>query len=130
MLDLIFDERYTFYELNKTPAANQLANRLTLISYGFLYFSSLKTKKNIHFCIYFSGFSTITANKLYFTVCPAGWRWECPNYCGRHYKNKGHLQRHLQQECGVEPQYMCVICSKAFKRKESLKKHFVLVHKL
>ncbi|VVC28716.1 Zinc finger C2H2-type [Cinara cedri] len=59
-----------------------------------------------------------------------GLRWMCPNKCGRHYKNKGDLQRHLKKECGVEPQYLCEICSKAFKRKDSLKSHSTIVHGL
>lgn len=59
----------------------------------------------------------------------AGPRWMCPNNCGRHYKYKGDLQRHFTKECGVKRQYLCKICSKAFKRKDSLKEHCILVHK-
>lgn len=56
-------------------------------------------------------------------------RWICPNNCGRTYKEKFSLTRHCRKECGVEPQYRCMICSKPFKRKESLKSHTYIVHK-
>ncbi|XP_050430576.1 zinc finger protein 875-like [Adelges cooleyi] len=49
-------------------------------------------------------------------------RWVCPKSCGRSYKNKKHLQRHLF-ECGVPPQFKCDRCDKTFKRKDHKKKH-------
>lgn len=57
-------------------------------------------------------------------------RWTCPNNCGRTYKKKFSLNRHCQKECGVEPQYRCLICLKYFKRKESLKSHSSAIHKI
>ncbi|XP_050536201.1 zinc finger and BTB domain-containing protein 41-like isoform X2 [Daktulosphaira vitifoliae] len=51
-----------------------------------------------------------------------GKRWECPRNCGRSYKNKKHLQRHMC-ECGVPPQFKCDKCEKTFKRKDHMKKH-------
>lgn len=57
-------------------------------------------------------------------------RWICPNKCGRTYKEKFSLNRHCRKECGVEPQYLCLICSRSFKRKESLKSHSFLIHKV
>lgn len=57
-------------------------------------------------------------------------RWLCPNNCGRTYKEKFSLSRHRRQECGVDPQHRCLLCSKIFKRKESLKSHSFLVHKV
>lgn len=57
-------------------------------------------------------------------------RWLCPKNCGRSYKEKFSLNRHFQKECGVEPQHQCLLCSKAFKRKESLKSHSHFIHKV
>ncbi|XP_039284551.1 longitudinals lacking protein, isoforms N/O/W/X/Y-like isoform X2 [Nilaparvata lugens] len=36
-------------------------------------------------------------------------KFYCPNNCGRSYNQKGNLNRHLRYECGVEPQFQCVI---------------------
>lgn len=54
-------------------------------------------------------------------------RYPC-NQCKASYKNKGHLVRHLRFECGVEPRFKCVICSRKFKHKCNLKAHFFLMH--
>jgi len=51
------------------------------------------------------------------------WRWLCLNGCGRSYKYKYDLSRHMRKECGVEPQHKCRICSKAFKRNDHLIAH-------
>lgn len=59
-----------------------------------------------------------------------GSRWYCPKKCGRHYKNKGTLTRHLQEECGVVPQYLCTVCNKRFKRKDILKYHRATSHRI
>lgn len=51
-------------------------------------------------------------------------RWLCwRNGCGRSYKYKYDLSRHVRKECGVEPQHKCGICSKAFKRNDHLISH-------
>ena len=48
----------------------------------------------------------------------------CPNSkCGRNYKFEDSLKRHLQFECGVEPQFKCSYCPSAFKRPDALKRH-------
>ena len=52
----------------------------------------------------------------------------CPNNCGRKYKRKCHLKRHLKFECGVGRQFHCVICAKSFSRKSTLKTHLGMVH--
>lgn len=57
----------------------------------------------------------------------------CPNNCGRCYSGntrKGTLNRHLKLECGVERKFQCSYCSKRFSRKNTLKTHYVCVHKL
>lgn len=54
-------------------------------------------------------------------------RYPC-HQCKASYKNKGHLVRHLRYECGVEPQFECLICLKKFKHKSNLKQHFLLTH--
>lgn len=58
------------------------------------------------------------------------WRWPCSNGCGRSYKNKQHLYRHMKNECGIEPRYKCEICLKYFTRKDHLKLHYALHHKI
>ncbi|KAF0756887.1 zinc finger protein 586-like, partial [Aphis craccivora] len=45
----------------------------------------------------------------------------CPNNCGRSYKNKSSIGRHLKFECGVQPQFICYICHKRFTDKQSMK---------
>lgn len=52
----------------------------------------------------------------------------CPNKCGRLYKVKGSLTKHLKLECGVAPQFRCRLCLKSFKQKVTLKAHLVSVH--
>lgn len=55
-------------------------------------------------------------------------RWPCTNNCGRSYKNKGDLIRHVKKECGIPPQYRCDICFKMFKHFHHLKSHMVVIH--
>lgn len=57
-------------------------------------------------------------------------RFECPKKCGRSYKRKQYVDRHLKYECGVSPKYHCSICERKFAYPVSLNKHYVLVHKL
>ena len=51
----------------------------------------------------------------------------CPQ-CGRVYKSKYTLKRHLQYECGKEPQFTCQICRAKFKQKHHLKNHMATIH--
>ncbi|CAG0882470.1 unnamed protein product [Cyprideis torosa] len=53
-------------------------------------------------------------------------RLTCPR-CGRSYSRRPNLNRHLNYECGVEPQFKCVKCHKAFKYRYGLEKHVALM---
>lgn len=57
-------------------------------------------------------------------------RFNCPNMCGRTYKRKQYVTRHLKYECGVIPQFDCSFCEKKFAHKETLKVHLMKIHKL
>lgn len=35
----------------------------------------------------------------------------------------------MREQCGVEPQYKCEMCTKAFTRKNQLKLHYIVHHK-
>lgn len=52
----------------------------------------------------------------------------CPRQCGRKYKFKKGLVRHLKFECGIEPQFKCPICHTTFKQQEILKIHLNANH--
>ncbi|XP_046659221.1 gastrula zinc finger protein XlCGF26.1-like [Homalodisca vitripennis] len=49
--------------------------------------------------------------------------------CGRNYKFRNILNRHLQYECGKEPQFACPHCPYKAKQKSTLKTHMTLKHK-
>ncbi|XP_025421328.1 sex determination protein fruitless-like isoform X16 [Sipha flava] len=55
-------------------------------------------------------------------------RFFCLNMCGRSYKNKQHMTRHMTCECGVQPKFRCQYCMKSFTRKQTLKIHVVSIH--
>ena len=54
-------------------------------------------------------------------------RFAC-HKCGNTYKQKGHLTRHLNHECGMEPQYSCPRCPKRYRQNTSLKFHMYKHH--
>lgn len=49
--------------------------------------------------------------------------------CGRSYIRKDSLQRHLQWECGIEPQFQCPFCPQRCKRKAHQMRHIRRQHK-
>ncbi|XP_024080817.1 gastrula zinc finger protein XlCGF57.1-like [Cimex lectularius] len=51
----------------------------------------------------------------------------CPG-CGKTYKRKAHLLRHLKFECGQAPRFSCIYCSHKSKLKDNLKKHMYNQH--
>lgn len=53
----------------------------------------------------------------------------CPKMCGKSYKAMFTLNRHMKYECGVDPQFKCMFCSKPFTIKGNMKRHLILVHK-
>lgn len=48
--------------------------------------------------------------------------------CTRSYTNKSTLNRHLREECGKMPQYVCRFCPKAFKQRSNFQRHVWTVH--
>jgi DNA-directed RNA polymerase subunit RPC12/RpoP len=57
----------------------------------------------------------------------AGGGYSCFN-CGKLYRWKNTLLRHLRLECGKEPQFYCPYCPHRAKRKGNLQKHVVRRH--
>lgn len=57
--------------------------------------------------------------------------YPCSNGCGRVYKRKSTLIRHLRYECGIEDRlFSCNICQKRFSHKFLVRKHMVIVHRI
>jgi hypothetical protein len=53
---------------------------------------------------------------------------QCP-LCGRTYKRRHHLVRHLRYECGpARKRQQCAICGKRYSRPDTLQEHYVLHH--
>ncbi|KAJ8686824.1 hypothetical protein QAD02_022618 [Eretmocerus hayati] len=49
--------------------------------------------------------------------------------CGKAYTSMGNLTRHLNHECGQEKRYHCRYCNYRVKRKDSMKRHTLSVHR-
>lgn len=60
-------------------------------------------------------------------LCSGQTRYACTK-CGRHYKHKHILRRHVTFECGKEPQFKCEQCSYRSKRKYELTIHMKTKH--
>lgn len=56
-------------------------------------------------------------------------RFACPR-CGRTYKHKHILRRHVDFECGVEPKFACDLCVYKSKRKYELSLHMRTKHNI
>lgn len=73
---------------------------------------------------FFSGF------KYNDPIIATSLKYTCPNQnCGKSYKYKPDLNRHLKVYCGKEPNYACFYCDKRFLRKDVWKNHLASVHK-
>lgn len=46
----------------------------------------------------------------------------CPQ-CGKRYKHKTSVYKHLKNQCGVEPKYKCIPCNFACKFLHVLRRH-------
>ncbi|KAK5641983.1 hypothetical protein RI129_008150 [Pyrocoelia pectoralis] len=49
--------------------------------------------------------------------------------CGRHYHSKSNLGRHITYECGGKKQFQCTCCMYKCKRRDTLKRHYLSVHR-
>lgn len=54
----------------------------------------------------------------------------CPNACGKMYKHKSSLSKHLKYECGRSKLFKCQLCPKHFAQKHHLKAHLGLIHRV
>ena len=49
--------------------------------------------------------------------------------CGRGYKQRGNLTRHVRYECGeAKKKQICPICGKKYTRPDCVKEHWLKVH--
>ena len=53
----------------------------------------------------------------------------CTN-CGKCYKHRGSLKRHMDFECGQEPKFVCPVCPKRWRQKNDLNIHARVQHGL
>jgi len=72
---------------------------------------------------------SIANNKMRIVLGAQEWRFVCPRNCGRSYKRRNAIWRHLKFECGIEPKFQCYVCLRRFSHKESMTKHLTAVHK-
>lgn len=56
-------------------------------------------------------------------------KYVCPK-CDRVYNARRNLSRHLNLECGKEPQYKCDFCSYRNHRRNEIKKHLLKKHQI
>lgn len=54
----------------------------------------------------------------------------CPRNCGRRYKYKFNLNKHLRYACGVPRQFKCDFCDRSFVVKAHRQVHMLNVHKI
>lgn len=49
--------------------------------------------------------------------------------CGKIYKHRGNMRRHMAYECGKQPIFSCTDCTRKFHQLSNLKRHFETQHK-
>lgn len=54
--------------------------------------------------------------------------YPCQN-CGKVYKHRGNMRRHVQYECGKPAMFQCSYCERKFHQQSNLKRHFENKHK-
>ncbi|KAH1008481.1 hypothetical protein HUJ05_009033 [Dendroctonus ponderosae] len=54
--------------------------------------------------------------------------YPCQN-CGKVYKHRGNMRRHMQYECGKAAMFHCSFCDRKFHQQSNLKRHFENKHK-
>lgn len=52
----------------------------------------------------------------------------CPQECGKSYKNISSLNKHLKYECNKVPQFKCLFCNRKAKRPDNLRQHMKMMH--
>ena len=90
---------------------------------GFLY-SNFGTAQGSHIVAYKAGISTHTPGTIPVAKPKL---YQCKE-CGRAYKWKHTLLRHIRLECGKEPQFQCPYCPQKSKLKCNLKQHILCKH--
>lgn len=55
--------------------------------------------------------------------------YPCGN-CGKIYKHRGNMRRHMVYECGKQAQFQCVFCCRKFHQQSNLKRHCETQHKI
>ena len=54
----------------------------------------------------------------------------CPRNCGKYIKKDAkQIRRHLNFDCNLNRKFRCAICSRPFKRKYHLQRHYATLHK-
>ncbi|KAF7272349.1 hypothetical protein GWI33_014898 [Rhynchophorus ferrugineus] len=54
--------------------------------------------------------------------------YPCQN-CGKVYKHRGNMRRHVQYECGKPAMFQCTFCDRKFHQQSNLKRHFENKHR-
>ncbi|KAG8259402.1 hypothetical protein J6590_014872 [Homalodisca vitripennis] len=58
---------------------------------------------------------------------PVAGNFRC-EVCGKSYKYRSTLKRHVQNECNVEPKFQCALCPFKTKQHSSFKFHAISKH--